>query len=123
MSSQKEITGKAVKRILLQEEFLINGMPIATFERDEFGSIVRGINIKTNQPDHLYLELPALEDIILSFLRGHYKNQRNDLSNKKKKNLSTKKIKPQERRAKEVERLKEERHKNKNHSKKVRKKS
>jgi|TARA_B110000444_G_C18799045_1_gene576439 hypothetical protein len=123
MSSQKEITGKAVKRILLQEEFLINGMPIATFERDEFGSIVRGINIKTNQPDHLYLELPALEDIILSFLRGHYKNQRNDLSNKKKKNVSTKKIKPQERRAKEAERFKEERHKNKHHSKKVRKKS
>ena len=123
MSSQKEITGKAVKRILLQEEFLINEMPIATFERDEFGSIIRGINVKTNQPDHLYLELPALEDVILSFLRGYYKNQRNDLSNKKKKNVSTKRIKPQERRAKEAERLKEERHKNKHHSKKVRKKS
>ncbi len=86
MSNQKEITGKAVKRILLQEEFLINEMPIATFERDEFGSIIRVMNVKTNQPDHVYLELPAIEDDILSFLRGHYKNQRNDLPNKKKKN-------------------------------------
>ena len=123
MSNQKEITGKAVRRILLQEEFLINEMPIATFERDEFGSIIRVMNVKTNQPDHVYLELPAIEDDILSFLRGHYKNQRNDLPNKKKKNALTVKVKPQVRRAKEAERLKEERHKNKHHSKKVRKKS
>ena len=122
MSNSKGITGKAVKQILKQEAFLINEMPIAVFEHDEFGSIIRGLNIKVNKPDHVFLELPAPEEEILHFLKVHYRNQLNDSSNKKKKD-PLRKVKPQERRAKEAERLKEERHKNKHHSKKVRKKS
>ena len=122
MSNSKGITRKAVKQILKQEAFLINEMPIAVFEHDEFGSIIRGLNVKENKPDHIFLELPASEEEIVHFLKVHYRNQLNDSSNKKKKD-PLRKVKPQERRAKEAERLKEERHKNKHHSKKVRKKS
>ena len=122
MSKPKEITGKLVKQILRKEQFQINELPIAVFEHDEFGSIIRGIDIKNNQPDHTFLELPALEEDILHFLKVHYRNQLNDFSGKKNKNASPQKVKPQDRKAKEAERLKEERHKNKYHSKKVRKK-
>tara|TARA_B100000767_G_scaffold212526_1_gene199761 strand:- start:1508 stop:1879 length:372 start_codon:yes stop_codon:yes gene_type:complete len=122
MNKQKQITGKAVRRILLQEEFLINENPIAFFERDEFGSIIRGLKTKTLQPDNIFLELPAQEDDILSFLRGHYKNQILDLPNTEKKENTKGKEKLQELMAREVERLNIERHKNKYHSKKVRKK-
>ena len=123
MNKQIGITGKTVKRILQLDEYIINELPIAVFERDEFGSILRGMNLKTNEPDHVFLELPAPEEQVLSFLRSHYKNQRTDLSNKKKNKSTSKKLKPQERRAIEAERLKEERHKNKHHSKKVRRKN
>ena len=78
MSNSKGITGKAVKQILKQEAFLINEMPIAVFEHDEFGSIIRGLNIKVNKPDHIFLELPAPEEEILHFLKVHYRNQLND---------------------------------------------
>ena len=122
MSNSKGITGKAIKKILKQEAFLINEMPIAVFEHDDYGSIVRGFNIKENKPDHVFLELPAPEEEILRFLKMHYHNQLNDASKKKKKDPKQLKIKPQERKAKDAERLKEERHKNKYHSKKVRKK-
>lgn len=123
MAKQKEITGKLVKQILKQEKFFINEKPIAVFEHDDFGSIIRGMNIKENQPDHVFLELPALEEDIIHFLKVHYRNQINDFSGKKKKNTQSKKEKPQDRRAKEAERLREERHKNKYHSKKVRRKN
>tara|TARA_B110000967_G_C18323936_1_gene288865 strand:+ start:146 stop:517 length:372 start_codon:yes stop_codon:yes gene_type:complete len=123
MSNSKGISGKVVKQILKQETFLINEMPIAVFEHDDYGSIIRVINVKENKPDHVFLELPAPEEEILRFLKVHYRNQLNDASNKKKKDPLKVKVKPQERRAKDAERLKGERHKNKHHSKKVRKKN
>ena len=69
MSNSKGITGKAVKKILKQEAFLINEMPIAVFEHDDYGSIVRGFNIKENKPDHVFLELPAPKKKYFVFLR------------------------------------------------------
>ena len=122
MSNSKGITGKAVKQMLKQEAFLINEIPIAVFEHDDFGSIIRVFNVKENKPDNVFFFLPAPEEDILHFLKVHCRNQLNDSSNMKKKG-PLRKVKPQERRAKEAERLKEERHKNKHHSKKIRKKS
>ncbi len=123
MSDQNLITGKAIKRILKQDKFLINEIPVAVFERDEYGSILRGIDVKTKEQTHAFLELPASEDDVFQFLRAHYLNQKNKGSDKSQKKSSKTKQKIQERKAIEAMRLKEERHKNKYHSKKLRKKN
>ena len=121
MGDQNLITSKAIKRILKRDEFMVNEISIAVFERDEYGSILRGIDVDTKELTHAFLELPASEDDVFQFLRAHYRSQKNKVSNKLHKKPF--KPKPQERKAIEAQRLKEERHKNKYHSKKLRRKN
>jgi len=123
MGDQNLITSKAIKRILKRDEFTVNEISIAVFERDEYGSILRGIDVKTKELTHAFLELPASEDDVFQFLRAHYRSQKNKVSNKLHKKPSKPKQKSQERKAIEAQRLKEERHKNKYHSKKLRRKN
>ncbi len=123
MGNQNLINGKALKRILKQDEFTINEIPIAVFERDDYGSVLRGIDIKNKERTHAFLELPASEDDVFHFLRAHYRSQKTKVFNKAQKKSPKPKQKLQERKAKEALRLKEERHKNKHHSKKLRRKN
>tara|TARA_Y100000389_G_scaffold204679_1_gene258822 strand:+ start:8723 stop:9094 length:372 start_codon:yes stop_codon:yes gene_type:complete len=123
MGVQNLITGKVIKRILKRDEFMINEVSIAVFERDEYGSILRGIDVKTMEQTHAFLELPASEDDVFQFLRAHYRSQKNKVSKKSQKKSPKPKQKHQERKAIEAQRVKEERNKNKYHSKKLRRKN